>query len=173
MPSGRTHDAVTFLLAAPMAYAAWRFGAGAAGAAVAATSFTFAGLMFAGDLDTKSVQYYRWGPLRFIWAPYQWFVPHRSALSHGLVVGPFVRLLYLTAIALGVVALARFGATGAWPSWQHLADVLVGWSVVATDDPAAVYMGPLLAGLWLGGASHSLADWGWSAVKRGSRAPIK
>ncbi len=167
MPSGRTHDAVTFLLAAPMAYAAWGVAADPVGAVVTAVSFTFAGLMFAGDLDTKSVQYYRWGPLRWIWAPYQWIVPHRSPLSHGLVVGPFVRLLYLTGLALGAVALSRLATTGALPPWGHLLDVFAGWTLLV-DDGAWPYVPYLMAGLWVGGASHSLADWGWSAVTRGS-----
>ena len=48
-----------------------------------------------------------------------------------------------------------------WPSLQLAAGV-----VQRMDAHAWGLVGYAAAGLWLGGASHSLADWGWSAWKR-------
>jgi len=33
-----------------------------------------------------------WG---LIWNPYSYFIPHRSILSHGLIIGTIIRLLYI------------------------------------------------------------------------------
>ncbi|MBY0450847.1 MAG: metal-binding protein [Cyanobacteria bacterium] len=52
------------------------------------------GLYLSPDLDTPSRPYFRWGLLRFCWKPYQWMVRHRSNLSHGWILAPFIRLLY-------------------------------------------------------------------------------
>lgn len=168
MPSGRVHDGVTFFCVTPLALGAWHIGHEVAGTVAATVAFTFAGLMFSGDLDLKSSQYRRWGPLRWIWKPYQLFVPHRSVLSHGLLAGPLLRLLYLTAVMLAALAVWLRIATGQWAfPWVgiHAATQLA----AGLDDHAWTVMGYGLAGLWIGGASHSLADWGWSALTRKRR----
>src|ERR1035437_9400663 len=100
MPNGRTHDSVTWFPASPVAFSAWYVAHDGVGAGIAAASFAFAGLMFSGDLDLPSSQYRRWGRLRWIWKPYQWLVPHRSAASHGIVLGPAFRMLYLALVAV-------------------------------------------------------------------------
>lgn len=165
MPSGHTHDAVTWFLVTPVALATWALTHDEVGAVVTTTCFAFAGLMFSGDLDLRSKQYRRWGRARWLWKPYQWLVPHRSALSHGLVVGPALRLAYLGVLALGLAAIGIRLASGQWQfPWVTVGlalDALArldarGWAIVAFA----------FAGLWVGGASHSLADWGWSAIKR-------
>ncbi len=168
MPTGRTHDAVTMFFAAPTAYGAWALAGDPVGAAAAGASFVFAGLMFSGDLDLPSDQYRRWGPLRWIWKPYQLLVPHRSVLSHGLLAGPVVRLAYLGAVLLAGAALALRLQTGAWAFPQASVDHVVA-AAAGLDAQAWGWLAYALAGLWLGGASHSLADWGWSALKRGLR----
>ena len=163
MPNGHTHDAVTWFLVTPVAGAAWCVAHDGPGAAIAALGFAFAGLMFSGDLDLPSSQYRRWGRLRWIWKPYQWLVPHRSVVSHGILLGPLGRLLYLAAVLAGLAALLWRLDTGAW-------DVPLG---VATRDMAAhldarawLLVAYGMVGIWLGGASHSLADWTWSAWRR-------
>src|SRR5689334_10776240 len=102
MPSGRSHDSITWFFAAPVFYATWRLTSQWPDALLASGAFVFAGLMFSGDLDTRSAQYFRWGLLRWIWKPYQWLVPHRSPLSHGMLLGPAVRLLYLSVVLLAL-----------------------------------------------------------------------
>lgn len=165
MPSGRAHDGVTWFLVTPMGFAAWAVGHDAAGTLAATAAFTFAGLMFSGDLDLKSQQYRRWGLLRWIWKPYQWVVPHRSFLSHGLLVGPLLRLAYLSAAALALMAGGIRLATGYW-SFPWVGIDAAATVAAGLDDRGWVLLAYALAGLWIGGASHSLADWGWSGLKR-------
>ncbi|MEP6902659.1 MAG: metal-binding protein, partial [Actinomycetota bacterium] len=93
MPSGKTHDAITFLLVAPVFVAGWRISGNSAISAVVTIAFLSGGLMFGPDLDTMSKQYTRWGILRFLWYPYQRFFAHRSRWSHGLIFGTFLRVV--------------------------------------------------------------------------------
>ncbi|MCP8967698.1 metal-binding protein [Ectobacillus ponti] len=51
------------------------------------------------DLDTVSAAYRNWGPLRFIWYPYRSMLPHRSFLTHTILLGDMIRVVY-AAIAL-------------------------------------------------------------------------
>jgi uncharacterized metal-binding protein len=69
------------------------------------------------DLDIKSRPFLRWGILRFIWLPYQRFIPHRSPLSHAPVLGSVIRLLYL------VVFLSPLWL---FPGWQQI-QWAIGW----------------------------------------------
>ncbi|HEY9724632.1 MAG TPA: metal-binding protein [Oscillatoriaceae cyanobacterium] len=169
MPSGRTHDRITWLCSAPVLYGAWHVAAQWPPALCAGGAFVFAGLMFSGDLDLPSVQYQRWGPLRWIWKPYQWCVPHRSRLSHGILVGPAVRLLYLSVVLLVLGAGAYWGlhALGRAPSEAVLTrEARLAVAVGRRDQLALLYA---LAGLWLGGASHTAADVSVSWWKRRRR----
>lgn len=101
MPSSRSHDMIA-LVAAPVVYA------GASLVTISdqqsATAITVAFLvsstMLSPDLDTKSRPYYRWGMIRGIWLPYRWLVPHRSPISHSLVISSLLRLLYLLLLSL-------------------------------------------------------------------------
>lgn len=165
MPSGQTHDAVTWFFVTPVALATWVLTQDAVGTGLTATTFAFAGTMFSGDLDLPSRQYRRWGRLRWLWKPYQWLVPHRSILSHGIVVGPLVRLVYLVGVLAAIAAAGMRLYTGhwgfAWTAVDHAAA-----AAARLDGRTWVCLGYALAGLWIGGASHSLADWGWSALKR-------
>ena len=52
MPSGKTHDAVTFLLVAPTLAAAWSVTGSIPLALIVGFGFVFGGLMFGPDLDT-------------------------------------------------------------------------------------------------------------------------
>src|SRR5687768_5925045 len=104
MPSGATHDAITFLLAVPVGIAAYAFTGDAPLLIVMAAAFVFGGIMFGPDLDTKSKQYSRWGPLRLMWFPYRTVFKHRSRWSHGLILGTLLRVVYF----LGVVSIFLF-----------------------------------------------------------------
>lgn len=166
MPSGRTHDRITWLCAAPVLYGAWRLGAAWPSALSAAGAFVFAGLMFSGDLDLPSVQYRRWGPLRWIWKPYQFLVPHRSRLSHGVLVGPAVRLAYVSAVLLALAgaawwALHALGRAPSQAAMTHEATLAIAFGRREHREVLTA-----LAGLWLGGASHTAADVSVSWWKR-------
>ena len=104
MPSGKTHDAITFLFVAPTFAATWQFTGSVRSRAIVTVAFLFGGLMFGPDLDTHSKQYTRWGIFRFLWYPYQAFFKHRSRWSHGLVFGTFLRVVYF----MGVLTLLSF-----------------------------------------------------------------
>src|SRR5688572_8556941 len=111
MPNVRTHDYITVATAAVMVPFALNSGLpnlDAANTAVLAGSYLFSGIMFSPDLDTASRPYRRWGPLRWVWLPYRGLVPHRSWVSHSVVFGPLLRVLYFIGIlallfALGVL----------------------------------------------------------------------
>src|SRR5437868_12082452 len=73
-------------------------------------AYLVSGLMFSPDLDLRSAPYRRWRKLRWIWLPYQRLVPHRSWISHSLLFGPLIRVLYfagamslLSLVALGIL----------------------------------------------------------------------
>ncbi|GAB4210774.1 MAG: metal-binding protein [Synechococcales cyanobacterium] len=164
MPLGKTHDRIT-LWTLPLVTAGAGWVGGADIALAVGGSYLFAGLMFAGDLDTYSRQYQRWLWVRWLWIPYQKLVRHRSIWSHGLVVGTVVRLLYLGlwgAALLGIVWAVRVGVGhGVGPvAWSTLQETLI--------YHRAPLLG-ILVGLELGSLSHSCSDWLGSAWKRRRR----
>lgn len=167
MPSGKTHDRITWaLLPAVVAggYVVtqqWQLGG------LAGISSLFAGLMFGPDLDIYSVQYKRWGYFRWLWRPYRHLFRHRSFWSHGLLVGTGIRLLYLglcLSIGLGLpLALATVG----WPSLGILfQQYLVGFGILLQQHPRELVA--LLVGLEIGAMSHSLSDLLASRYRRSS-----
>src|ERR687894_833391 len=97
MPSGKTHDAITWLAAVPAAVAAWLVTESVLLTEVVTGATLFGGLMFGPDLDIQSRQYTRWGPFRFIWWPYKVVFRHRSRWTHGIVFGTLIRVVYFVA----------------------------------------------------------------------------
>ena len=157
MPSGRTHDRITFGLF-PLIFGSsywltqsWILTAWCAG------GFLFSGLMFGPDLDIYSVQYKRWGWLRWLWLPYQKFVPHRSVFSHGFLVGTVIRIIYLLTVGFFLISSSVAIAQLIWGfdwNWQRLVFMELQdirgqnlWSLIV-----------LLCGLELGAMSHYLSD---------------
>src|SRR5262245_13724437 len=100
MPNAETHDRITYLLI-PVAFVGAHSLWGNLGMSLLATAaMVFSGLMFGPDLDLHSRPYRRWGPLRFIWKPYQALLPHRSKYSHGPILGTVIRVAYFLLILL-------------------------------------------------------------------------
>jgi uncharacterized metal-binding protein len=172
MPNGRTHDLITVVTAAaatPIILVSNLPEIGPATGAVLLGSYLASGIMFSPDLDLHSRPYRRWGPLRFIWIPYQRMVPHRSWVSHSFIIGPLLRVCYFVAMAvllyLGVMALVNLftpvDSTGTLFSFGR---TVTGW--VETNPTLIAYA---LCGLLLGGATHTLADMIYSWVKRKMR----
>ena len=171
MPSGRTHDSITFFLAVPVWIGIWKFTGSVALATLSAAAFLFGGLMFGPDLDTRSVQYGRWRVFKVIWFPYRFFFKHRSFWTHGLIFGTLLRVVYflgvITILGIGAVFIASFLTTGTTPDefafigiWRDLGDYLR-----SVFGPRFFYV--LFGGLWIGAASHSLTDWALSYIKTG------
>lgn len=171
MPSARTHDAITFLLAAPTFAAAYGITRDAWTGAVVALAFIFGGLMFGPDLDTVSRQYSRWSLLRFFWIPYRRFFKHRSRFSHGLIVGALLRVVYFLGVLTLVVYLAAViralltGESLTDPNdivrvWQPIGEFIHRWF---GDN----FLLTVFVGLWLGAASHTFTDMADSFIKTG------
>jgi uncharacterized metal-binding protein len=171
MPSGTTHDAVTFFLAAPAFGVAFLASGNVWLAGFVALGFLFGGLMFGPDLDTVSKQYSRWGFLRFLWFPYRRFFKHRSRWSHGFIFGTVLRLIYfmgvLTCLAFVLTYLAMSMWGGEPPAMLDLARV---WSrlrafldgLMGEDGLAGLFIG-----MWIGAASHTITDIAGTYVKTG------
>ncbi|OKH13763.1 metal-binding protein [[Limnothrix rosea] IAM M-220] len=165
MPSGRTHDRIT-LWSLPwvvaIAYVLTRDGELTL---IAGLAYLFSGLMFGPDLDIHSVQFKRWGMLRWIWLPYQKTLSHRSNLSHGFLVGTTLRVIYFSIFLLmvGVVGVAI--AQGVWGfEWNWRAFFITSSQQVQQHYWAESLA--LFAGLEIGAMSHSVSDWTSSAIKK-------
>jgi uncharacterized metal-binding protein len=171
MPSGRTHDRITmYALPFVAGVTFWQTRSSNATLLVAG-GFLFGGLMFGPDLDIYSVQFQRWGFLRWIWLPYQKSLRHRSFLSHGPIIGTTLRIIYLGCLLaiLAILGLAIAQRLGNFSfTWQDLG-VTVGRSLLDYDTEYIA----LFLGLELGAMSHSLSDWGGSAYKRFQKQGVR
>lgn len=171
MPSGRTHDAITFLLAPPAALVGYAFTGSVVSAAVVGVSFVFGGLMFGPDLDTVSRQYSRWSVFKFLWFPYRSFFRHRSRFTHGLVFGALLRVVYfLGAIALVLIAVVYANSAYVGGEIPEFSDYTRAWSRLGgfVRSNFGEYFSLLVfLGLWLGAASHTFTDMAGSFVKTG------
>lgn len=162
MPSGRTHDIFTFVLIPPSFIASQLYWGDLALSATASAAMAFAGLMFGPDLDIHSVQYKRWGPVRFIWYPYRAAISHRSRLSHGLLFSTIFRLLYFLVVILlistAVLYLHNLYFAGQETTWltefQRVSDELA--SIWHQTDKQFMKAG--FIGLWAGAAAHTIID---------------
>ncbi|MGK7883938.1 MAG: metal-binding protein [Crocosphaera sp.] len=172
MPSGRTHDRITYLSLPPLALITYILTGRGEWLLWFSGAYLFSGLMFGPDLDIYSVQYKRWGIIRWIWLPYQSCLKHRSFFSHGVIVGTVIRVIYLFTIvlivAIFVVAITQliWGFNWNWRnfaenSFKLLKNVYLGETVVT------------FIGLELGAMSHSISDVIVSHFKRSHKKPKK
>ncbi len=171
MPSGHAHDAITILLAAPAAVVTYAFTLDLPTTAIVAVAFIFAGVMFGPDLDTKSVQYSRWGPLRLIWLPYRTVFRHRSRWSHGLIFGTLFRVVYFlgisTIVAFAVITTYFFQTSGEVPNF---AEFVRGWEsagILSSSRSVLEVILAILVGMWAGAASHTITDIAITYIKTG------
>ncbi|MFN6468533.1 MAG: metal-binding protein [Nostoc sp. SerVER01] len=171
MPSGRTHDRIT-LYALPFVAGVtfWQTRSSNATLLVAG-GFLFGGLMFGPDLDIYSVQFQRWGFLRWIWLPYQKSLRHRSFLSHGPIIGTTLRIIYLGCLLAILAIFILVIAQKLWNFSFTLQDLggTIGQSLLDYDTEYVA----LFLGLELGAMSHSLSDWSGSAYKRFQKQGIR
>jgi uncharacterized metal-binding protein len=178
MPSGRTHDRITLWSLPFVTGLTFEQTQSGQLTLLVSGAFLFSGLMFGPDLDLHSVQYKRWGCLRWIWLPYQKMLRHRSLLSHGPIIGTTLRVLYL-AIWLGILGIFTLGiVTLVWESQPRAVPRLsqtgmLEWSWQMLAQSAARSLThhrsewlALCLGLELGAMSHVVSDWGNSTYKR-------
>ena len=167
MPSGRTHDRLTWWSTAAAALALLTLTRRGDWALALALGSLFGGLMFSADLDTVSRPLRRWGPLAWIWTPYRWLVPHRASHSHGLVWGPLFRGAYAVVVLSLLVVGLLWGCEQA--GWRVPADLIrqglrLGWDQAQGLGRGTLLLG--LAGIVWANFVHVAADVGVSALKR-------
>jgi len=170
MPSGRTHDLITYAVS-PVAFAgAMMYWGHPLVALIAAGATIFAGLMFGPDLDLYSKQYKRWGPLRFIWYPYMVALSHRSRLSHGILFSTLFRVLYfiaVTAVLSTAILYVRqrylYGVQTTWGEEFTRVSLDLGTIWHRTDKQ---YFWAGFGGLWFGATAHTVSDVVGSAIKK-------
>lgn len=170
MPNARAHDAITFAIIPFTFLAAEMYWGDHTTSAIATITMLFSGLMFGPDLDLDSKPYRRWGPLKFLWKPYQAALPHRSKLSHGPVLGTVIRVVYF------LIVFSLFTATVLYLRHRYLNMVQTSWQgefeVVKSDifsflnETDQQYLLGAFSGLWAGALAHTTADIVWSAIKR-------
>ena len=158
---------ITIALAIPAVIGIYLFTGSYRAAAIIGAAFIFGGLMFGPDLDTVSRPYTRWGPARVMWTPYRHFFPQRSRFSHGLLLGAFIRVVYLLG-CLSIIFL--IGATiyhawsgGGMPAFSDIAHV---WRPVGRRMGTELLL-LIFIGLWAGAASHTITDMAGSFIKTG------
>lgn len=96
MPSGKTHDTINLMsLPVFIILFTWMGYSSMVYSFIFAFGYLFGTFLCGPDLDTVSNLYKRWGLFRFIWIPYRKVFPHRSLLTHGLIIGDVIRIFYL------------------------------------------------------------------------------
>lgn len=167
MPSGKVHDWFTVgtaLGAIPLC--GWYLPPEVRPLAwLVIASYTFSGIWLSSDLDIDSSAYRRWGVLRCLWWPYQKLVPHRSWVSHGLGIGPILRVVYLILMLVLLfwilhLVLSRMGLAFAVDTQSELLR-FTDWVLTYQKEGLA-----FVIGLVAGGAVHSLLDMVHSRLKR-------
>ena len=165
MPSGKTHDRITLWSLPWIVVLTILTTRSGELALIVGASFLFSGLMFGPDLDIYSIQFKRWGYLRYLWLPYQKLLRHRSVFSHGIIIGTVGRLIYLgiciAIVGIFATAIAQLIWGFTW-NWQTFTQNSVRQIInVYPDEAIAAFVG-----LELGSLSHSLSDFVGSAYKR-------
>ncbi|WGT67007.1 metal-binding protein [cyanobacterium endosymbiont of Epithemia clementina EcSB] len=172
MPSGRTHDRITFWSLPLLVGFTYLFSGNRRLTLLIAGSYLFSGLMFGPDLDIHSIQYKRWGIIRGMWLPYRYLIKHRSLFSHGFLIGTILRLLYLLTILMlvaiiGIVIVQliwRFD----WSLQQFIHKVIQ--LMITRYSQEVIILG---IGLELGAMSHTISDYIKSAIKKHQRQTQK
>jgi uncharacterized metal-binding protein len=156
MPSGRTHDRITFWCLPFVLGLTLCVTRSPALIVIVLLSFLVGGLMLGPDLDIRSIQYKRWGPIKGIWIPYRLALKHRSSLSHGPIIGTALRVIYL-AFWIGLFAVIA------------IAVLNIVWDAQLTWHSLSLTVNYLLKRYWVegiavligleaGAMSHSISD---------------
>lgn len=171
MPNADTHDAITYAFI-PFTYLAAEmyWGGDHALSLIATIAMVFSGLMFGPDLDLQSRPYRRWGPLRFMWKPYQAALSHRSWFSHEPVLGTVIRIIYFllvfSLLVAGALYLRRIYLDGDQVTFQAQLEWVRDDFQTLWRETDGAYFKAVFAGLCIGALSHTAADIIWSSIKR-------
>lgn len=179
MPKAATHDIITVVSGvalAPLLYhglqqletAEIATAVGIFDVALFTLAHIVSGYYFSPDLDIDSKIHKRWGPFGVIWLPYRQMVPHRHFWSHGLVIAPLLRLVYLfIVLQLGLFALLMLQVHGVLADFAlPKIDTALLFSLMLAHPRAT---GLVLGGFISGSAAHTISDWLVSAIRGSSR----
>jgi len=171
MPSARAHDIITLVFAPPTFAATFLLTHSIDLSLIVTGAMLFAGFMFGPDLDIQSKQYVRWGPFAFLWWPYKVVFKHRSRLSHGIILGTAIRVIYFSLMLMVLAAAWLFLDRLLHPQSAERLDPLglfqQVWDTLKAIDRR--YVIAAFLGLWWGATSHTLTDWIhglWTSTKR-------
>lgn len=162
MPSGRQHDMITVATGVALTPVVFYTGLSlgltphdSMGAAAAWGGAHLAGgMLLSPDLDNETIALKRWGVLGFIWAPYRRLIPHRSWVSHGLIIGGLIRVVYLLAcLGLPILLYGLYDPPGAELFSVNLGRLFLYFSVTKYHIAMS-----LLLGIVTGSDAHVLAD---------------
>lgn len=169
MPNGKVHDRLTVAGAVVAAPAWWYLTPAPLDPTVCLTlvaATLFSGTMLSPDLDLNSSIYHRWGPLRYIWWPYQKAIPHRSRFSHSFILAPLLRVAYFLAAIWLLLRLGTWVAVQFVPFDRNGLSREAGDLLVTLCRTHPHHFAMALLGLFLGSAIHVTADFIWTGIKR-------
>jgi len=132
MASGRSHDfhglVAAIIAALVVAACYWQEVQGVDGLWALPLGVLFGAWLLSPDLDLwNTLPTKRWGPLRFLWAPYSWACTHRG-VSHSWILGPLSRLLYVGVPCAAIWGLGwEFAGIGPWVAFLAAGSVLGNW----------------------------------------------
>jgi uncharacterized metal-binding protein len=169
VPSGKVHDKIT-LVGAIVAIPVWWYLTPApqnwAIGGTLVVSTLFSGWLLSPDLDLNSSIYKRWGPLRFLWYPYQKMIPHRSWISHSWFLSPLMRVGYLLVMTWLMAWATLWGirqASGLGPGVPETTPLDLIQSLYSRFPQHTLMT---IIGLIFGTALHTGADTLYSSLKR-------
>jgi len=159
MPSGKVHDKIAIISTIPVFITGYSLFNISMDKCIILTLCTlFSQLMFGPDLDAKSTQYKRWGLFRWIWLPYRKIFRHRSRFSHGLILGPILRCIYLlcfafiTIIGINFLLYKYFNITVALKMLYIIKKIVL---KLHCFNPFILLV---ISGFFIGAAIHTLTD---------------
>jgi len=159
MPSGKVHDKIAVISIIPVFFAGYvllKFNL--ISSLVLTFCILFSQLMFGPDLDAKSTQYKRWGIIKWIWLPYRKIFRHRSKFSHGLLLGPALRCVYLICAVLLVFIGINFIVYNYFGINPALRMINAGRHGIYCLQLVEPYIILVLSGFFIGAAIHTLTD---------------
>lgn len=107
MPNSKTHDIISIYFLPVLVGLLYIINFELFPIIIISFAYLFSSYMFNGDLDIHSEPYRRWLFLRWIWRPYRKMCRHRGLLSHGLIIGTIIRVIYICTIP--VILLLYYG----------------------------------------------------------------
>lgn len=166
MPSGKTHDSISWYLFLPLAYLSWYLKKDWMIVMLFSTAYLFSCFMFSGDLDLVSVQSKRWGIFRWIWLPYRKLISHRSKLSHDPFIGTAFRLFYVSIWGCLFYGLFYIISLNYFPNENKEMLKITQTSLTILKNQPKIYFIAIFAGLCSGAALHTGADIIFSFFKK-------